>query len=565
MALIQKLIFNIKLLSIWNLAQDFADGKIVKIPLAQRKAQTGPWESEGGSRIKNWLYSFFCLGTNKLQSFTIVSLDVFTQGLARKKEEVTNLLETIKENKLLGEKEKTQYIKKTTAHIKQLEKRIKYIYGQGICRNAKWILIDGQNRLFYAIIRFFFGINMITGKHDDWQYYKHTHPLQFEDNETGQIETKNNFCFKDLTSSQQADMKEIQVVLNIGTKGEAEDFINALIDINDGVPWDDFTKIIQDITKPMVGNLHDIYIFEKWPLNVALFKTLKKMTGNYSIEKHGGLKIVCELIHMLIKGVYGNVNKINENVLEYEFSTHDDKEKYFKTVMKYLDFISTGINAPHIAAGKAKDTDFSKEHLRCITQLFMILEGHRVEAYTELCGITLDGEKETFFGDSQQYAFALDQISRPTEFIEKFKAWHDSKGDYTLNSQDFEKDDEGNPINATLAGTYHWSVGQTGPQGTKAKENGLLDFIREEWSGMRNSGCIAAMKEVRGKRKMPSKVAIAVSTQFTDPYAEENLQVIGSLDYGQSEHLTSLKGKGSSDIKNMALTRVTSNQTKSSK
>ena len=271
-----------------------------------------------------------------------------------------------------------------------------------------------------------------------------------------------------------------------------------------------------------------------------------------------------ELVHMMDRGSYGTINSIKTNIIDWNVSSYDSTEKHFERVIKYLEFISKGLNATQVALGTKAEVIFSKEHLRALCQLFMILEGNRQDSYDKLAKLTLDN-KDKFFGDSRELQFNISQIERKTEFIETFVTWHDGMCDPDITPKQFARTPDGKVTKDALPGGYFWSVGVSGPEGVKARENGLIEFVTKEWLTMRKNGTISSMKEVRGKKLLPSKLAIAIRTNFKNPFACENIQVITSLDKHEKDHTPSLKFGGRSSVDSMNLTTQGANRAKGAK
>ena len=103
-------------------------------------------------------------------------------------------------------------------------------------------LLDGKNRLEYAIKRFY---------QDDlkWRFLdKLTNtPKEINFIKDGKAYPKESFTYKSLTSEEKNVIDDINIIFAEGVVGEIDDFIDDLIDDNSGEHWNAFEKKITNL------------------------------------------------------------------------------------------------------------------------------------------------------------------------------------------------------------------------------------------------------------------------------------------------------------------------------
>ena len=198
--------------TLWTLYQGGSkgiDGRASTIDRAagflQRLAQTSEWTVNDHAKCQEYINSLI-KGSNLLDSFVVVPAPL--------------LLQTV-EKRIIEERDEIQDAWKDVKIY--LEDRAK--------KGTKQFIIDGQNRLFEAIIKFFNNEIALPSK-----------------NLMVCIDGIDHDCkgrlFKELNTDIQEYIKNIKVPFVTGTKGELETFCDTLIWKNEGVAWDEWQKMV---------------------------------------------------------------------------------------------------------------------------------------------------------------------------------------------------------------------------------------------------------------------------------------------------------------------------------
>lgn len=295
------------------------DNKAAKIDRAtgflQRLAQKNEWRSKDYAKCKEYLVSMV-KGSNLLDSFVTVPADL--------------LLSTVKDR-----------ISSTTGEVNEAWVEVeKFIKGR-IDKGVQLFIIDGQNRLFESIIPFF----------DNKIRLPATQSIVFVmSNENGDVEEfdAKGRLFKDLPVEIQNWIKEIEIPIVIGTKGDLERFCDTLIWKNEGIAWDNWQKMVTKnwFTKYLsqVRKLSD-----KDSANPKVTKLLSKISGkDYEYDRNGWDRLISELLMWMVRGI--EVTKLDEVKLFFDgnYKVSQDKidslEKYLKEFGEaYSDVYKKGV------------------------------------------------------------------------------------------------------------------------------------------------------------------------------------------------------------------------------
>ena len=174
-------------------------------------------------------------------------------------------------------------------------------------------------------------------------------PFVIVDDETSEIEEfdVSGLFFKDLPDCIQNWIKEIQVPVAVGTKGDLERFCDTLIWKNEGIAWDEwqkmvtrnwFTKYLRQIRK----------LSDKDTDNPKVTSLLSKIAGKaYEYDRNGWDRLISELLMWMVRGV--EVTKLDEAKLFFDGSYTVSKqqitllEKYLKEFSDaYIDVWKNG-------------------------------------------------------------------------------------------------------------------------------------------------------------------------------------------------------------------------------
>lgn len=264
--------FKLSTTSLWNLYNAGSLGVESKGSIIdratgflQRLAQTSAWTSNDNEKCKEYINSLI-KGNSLLDCFVVVPAPL--------------LQETVK-----------MRIISSSSEIKEAWQEVEKYLDNRVRKGTKQFIIDGQNRLFEALVPFF--NNEIS--------------LSSEHSLTICVDGVDHDCrgrkFKELNSDIQEYIKSIRVPYVTGTRGELEQFCDTLIWKNEGVAWDDWQKMVtknwftkylrqireisdRDTTDPRISNL------------------LGKIAGkDYVYERNGWDRIVSELLMWMVRGV----------------------------------------------------------------------------------------------------------------------------------------------------------------------------------------------------------------------------------------------------------------------
>ena len=285
----------------------------------QRLKQKNKWASNDWAKARSYLFRLFTSGNYTKSTYTVANINMLIDKI---EERISSL--------------------STDSHISSIFNKMVEalkLMKEGGC---KFILLDGQNRLEYALKLFF------TNKLE-WRYVdKLTQipkKLTFVDKNNMQY-SKESFYYKDLSSEEKDVIDDIKIIFASGMSGEIDEYIDDLIDDNSGEHWNDFEKKITNLkTLPYLVNTALSKSTKakgsnaKEPDNVPSFKQILdkvgSLTGAYSIEKKGYHKVICELTQLDMNGTLN---------LDYEVmwdtSKHEKITKSFNNVKEFFNSIA---------------------------------------------------------------------------------------------------------------------------------------------------------------------------------------------------------------------------------
>jgi len=339
-----------------HLAEMWRSGRLISFhKWLQRLLQEKKWKSSKSKKAKQYLTSLF--GTKGVvQGFLICDVNLLIDNLKEKKEDeplLSNLW---------------------TEMINWLEGRKK--------KGATHIVLDGQNRLAFAICPFLFG-NLST-----------TLTLTTED-EKGNIivQEKNNVTFKSLKDygDIQNDILTHPVMLQAITSGNVETIRNQIIAINEGEAMTQNEKRATCFT----GVSFNINSTVEYHSIVPFFQSLKKVfTGDkYDLEKKGDVRFLAEFLHYLRNGSVGTDKQLDEMY----YAKDENVEKQLQYVNELFIWISKNLTKPVI------DKINSKELFR-----------HLLISVTRMIDKTVSGYEDLNYNIKY-----LSQIKNPSLFLEK--------------------------------------------------------------------------------------------------------------------------------------------------
>lgn len=527
----ETILYPIKYL--YNLAKD---NKLKALPAIQRNDQKKEWLKSSGEKVNSYL-NFLFSGASSIMPFTIIPKTVFLNELNRKIETVECYLETV-----FGD-DKIQY-KTELSILKKLLSEITVRF-----QNTQFILLDGQNRLEYAIVPFF------DGTHD----FKYDKSLVNLIDDNGNERNLTFFNYKKLDKNEQDVFDNLEVVVNVGKEGDVDLFLKTLIAINDGIPWTPFERLAVEWT-PILEKMNDIIIYDKHSKINDLFKNTAKMTGGYAIPKKGDGKIMLELLFWMVNKEFPSMSKL-EKFVKFNPDSENIKAKYFKVLIGYLEWISDAVGAPEIeeniklnpaeSYSIGLDSTFCKEGgIRSLIMLLAILENkiNRNDLYKEV--------RKVFPKKDQQ--FDIRDIKQSRNFVKEFINWHAHKTDSTaqLKLPDGDYQDK-----KPKEGTYADSL-ESIYKNVYDRESGIIEYIKEKMPKLVEEN-IVNFSYGRKHMQYPSKTAVIASQDEKDFYNKGT--PLDILSKKHLDHVVPLSKGGSNERSNLVYTTPKVNLQKSNK
>ena len=206
---------------------------------------------------------------------------------------------------------------------------------------AKYVILDGQNRINHALVPFRYdGLGI---------------PLKVNGQEYGDLK------YNELDDFTRQQVNERKFRVSIIRGGDVTKVVDKLININDGEPWGDHER--RDVLWTCVS--FDIKEIAAHPKTLSLHqKTLKsKWTGSYAIEKKGITLFIAEMLHFLRNGDKGSSSSLTDM-----YGASDEKiDKQLYYLNELFKFVAS--NFPKELVSK----NFTKETYRNLLIYMMML------------------------------------------------------------------------------------------------------------------------------------------------------------------------------------------------
>lgn len=491
--------------SLQYIAEMWRSGRLISFhKWLQRLLQEKKWKSSKSKKARQYLTSLF--GTQGVvQGFLICDINLLIDNLKEKKNDEPLL------SNLWSEM------------ITWLEGRQK--------KGATHIVLDGQNRLAFAICPFLFG-DLST-----------TLSLVSKD-EKGNItvEEKNNVTFKTLDSDLQSDIYNHPVMVQAITAGNVETIRNQIIAINEGEAMTQNEKRATCFT----GVSFHINATVEYHSIVPFFRSLKKVfTGDkYDLEKKGDVRFVAEFLHYLRNGTVGTDKQLDDM-----YYAKDEKvEKQLKYVNELFVWVSKNLTRPVVGRIHSKE-----------------LFRHLLVSVTRMIDKTVPGYEH--LNHHIQY---LSQIKNPSLFLEKVV----DKLNEMLQDDDnfvarFEDvlDDEGNTVRKQLprltrdAKAHSFYAYHTGSNENdlRSREKLFTSALNKIIDECKNAGVIITHDARRIDQLTKMKVQQKHSKDVFERFPTENLISLAGMEL---DHLISVKKGGDGGEDNLHYTEKKHNRQK---
>ena len=292
----------------------------VRRGMLQRKLQQDEWRANDKLRVKDYLYSLI-QGSAETDSFMIVPIELVLSSL---KQKLTDAVDNSME----------ETIEDTIKDVEQDKEEGVTLY-----------ILDGQNRLFEAIIPFFDNEVPLSPKRQ----------IAVNDKTNKEISLAGKF-FKNIPNDIQNFLKDLEVNIHFAKEGDIDTFIASLIAKNSGINWIEWQIM-------MVNN-----IFTKFRKQISMIiedqliidNVLSKINkAEYTERKDGYELFISELLIWMQTKTQPKTGSVN---MQSQFFKGEDgnvvSEKMVKSLKTYLrEFAKTNTTkklTSHIIVRKSK-------------------------------------------------------------------------------------------------------------------------------------------------------------------------------------------------------------------
>jgi len=496
--------------TIWDFYILALNGKIAVLPeWLQRNQQTKKWRKAKGKKIKSFLRSFFT-GNSLLTPFYIVNIDVLLHFIDDEIDTETN-----------------ESVKKVFEDMKSELESKKQI-------GVEYVLLDGQNRLYEAIMPFF------QGKLECNKYDK---PFVFTSDDKEIIKDDFKFIDIDLDEAIKDTFRNTQIIVAEGNKGHIKSYVDSIVAMNEGEPWSLFESTIIKPTSLTYEINKDIF---HDPIIQSLFGTenikgnVKGMTGSYDVEKKGDARYISELIYLINHKCTSGIGT-EVNICDMLSSNEESYLKSYKKVKKYLELISTTFDCPKNLKVKEAEKPFDKESLRGMVLLLDLISNNLNPDHLN-CLLQVKN---------------LKNIEAPKKLLEDYIKWHKKMIDITTNPKDFIK---GEP----RPDTYVFNTRGAGPKNMKFRLQEINKLVNKKCEEWKNLGCVND-KHISYEK---FKTHLLDKSNYKDEYGrgDNTLDLRSKVNI---DHIISKKGKKASGnmdrVDNLVVTNPKSNKVKSNR
>jgi hypothetical protein len=497
-------------MTVWEFYNKASEGKIALMPTwLQRLKQTKRWSKNKGAKTKSFLRSFFG-GNNYLTPFYLVKIKVIYDHI-RESAEATE-----------------------EKYLKLVLKDMLFILDEEISKGAEYVLLDGQNRLFEAIMPFF-----------DSELKDNNYDRPFTIFRDGNPENLNNFRFCDLDEEVKEVFQKTQILFVEGESGSIEDYVKSIVDLNNGVPWSEIeAAIIQPTALTYLINRdtsRNPFFISLFGNDVNISGNVYGMSGAYELEKKGDCRFLAELVYYIGNDANSGIGSESEISKTLKVS----EERYvraYERVSDYLTFISKNLDCLDPANSQLKNEEkpLNKDSLR---SLICFLD-------------VISNRNNCRHGDSLIKISNLNQISQPRNLIEDFLRWYEFKTDQKANPDDF--------VNGEVK-PETFVINTRGS--TKENMMGRLKFIMKEFIANNYENWLK--KNVITEKSIDyrkQEVLLKRESDYVDRYTRtgKKIDIRSKISI---DHIRAKKGpnKGSDEPENLVVTNPLSNSIKSNR
>lgn len=454
----------------------------------QRHIQELLWEADDKLRAKTFFRSII-LGASKMDPIIFVPIGRVEAGLKEKlkgavtedeKESIKDSLDTVHED---------------------------------ITNGGRYYCIDGQNRIFKSIVPF------LTNK-----FVLPSDALWVSDD--GERINLANKKFKELSKSVQTYIRSIDMLVVIAEHGGIDDFVNALIWKNDGIPWGDWMKVLTYNWHTSFRRHLAMVTESKGKISNMLFKVTTK---SYSHDSSGWEFLASELLFWMKEGRWPK--NLQDHVDTFE--TWKSKDEVFaKKLKKYFGEYA------------------SLKHTKKIPH--MEIKNYVILRYA------IDTKNSKFF---KSLGFLPNvKIAQPKVFAAEFKIWHSimKKDDLKCDpprwpNNHVSGDSKYRKSNVKAPGSFLWADSETGNEFIHTRLELLCARIKENAEDLENKGTLIFddIPQITKEQAIDYHAGLDVFGKEIDPQSLSDYDV---------SHKKSKKHSGTNNPENTGLEELGSNR-----
>jgi len=380
-------------------------------------------------------------------------------------------------------------------------------------KGAEFVILDGQNRLRYAINKFIFGDLSIS--------------LNIDGQERG------NVLYKDLDFDTQQQVNEHPVLLSVAHNGNVTSVVEQLIAINEGEPWSEHERRCVLLT-PVAYHINKITSHPDVVKFMTKLDSLGILTTNYALHKKGDSLYIAEYLHYLRNGKLGSKSSLTKL---YHANDEDLDQQLRDTNEMFLWIVR---NFPKKFLNKNKN--LTKESIRDIILFTTMLINKDVPSASEVA-----------------YSIKLKQIKTPAVYLEKMVEVLQKMLADKSQIEPFE-DKNGNIVYKT-ANAKPGSFLSHHKNSSEADLRGRVRHFIKPFNEILDE-CVANGSIItKDPRKVTKADKMQAAVKFKgDPNERFGTENLISLQGMELDHIKSVKNGGGSDIDNLEYTSKSNNR-----
>jgi hypothetical protein len=468
----------------------------------QRLKQHDKWSKRDWEKSRSYLFRLFTSGSITKSIFTVVDINLLI-------------------NKIQERIEASEALPIHASIFSEMIKALKVMEVKG----CKYVLLDGQNRLEYAIKRFY--QNELEFRMID-KLTKVPKDVFFRNHESDERYSKKSFTYEKLTPEEKNVIDDIRIIFAEGKEGEIDEYIDDLIDDNSGEHWNDFEKKITNLkTLPHLVNTAVSQGECNVPEFVQFLDRTGALTGDYHVEKKGYHKILCELTQLDMNGTL----KLDYEVM-WDNTKHDKITESFNNVKEFFKTLGKGT----FGSDKSKNVFATKELLRNFYMITQILK-------SGVGGYNIPNNK----------------IKNIRAIYDDFMKFDNFKRDRNKNADDYieVKTLDGNMRSEPKPGSYIWAMKDIGNDKLQSRKSILISWCEENIERWIKED--KTFKRLDRDKVTPIQKERLILNAQKDPFSAHNQTLDRFVDDLHVDHIKQFGRGGSNDDSNLQVTTSHSN------